>query len=90
MTDDLSLPTLGVALLRAAAEGRLYRDGQVYRWYLRISLGRPLATPYIAEIGAQLRNLGLTDHREGDTAVILTARGRELLAAYHERVRYVR
>lgn len=90
MSESLNLPVLGVALLRAAAEGRLHRDNQVYRWHPRTSVRRALATPHINEIGTQLHAFRLIDHRDDNTAVAITERGREVLATYHGGVRRVR
>lgn len=82
MSESLSLPVLGVALLRAAAEGRLHREGRVYRWHPRTNVQRALVTPQITEIGVQLHAFGLIDVRDDDTAAALTERGREVLATY--------
>lgn len=87
---SLRRTTLSMALLRAAAEGRLHYVGQVYRWRPRAVMPRALSTPGITETGAQLHAFGLISHHESDTTCALTDRGRAELAAHQEKRNHVR
>lgn len=82
--ESLRLGGLARVLLRAAAEGRLHRVGHVYRWRPRQAVLRAHTSPGISEIGTQLHAFGLIEHQEGDTACVLTERGRTMLAAAYE------
>jgi cellulase/cellobiase CelA1 len=85
VSDNVSLSVLGVALLRAASEGRLHRLAHIYRWRPRNAVTRSIGSPGISETGAQLHAFGLISHHESDTTCALTERGREALAAHQEK-----
>jgi len=81
MSEGLTLSSLELALLRAAADGRLHRAGLTYRWHPRAHVLRALSTASITETGMQMHAFGLIENPKGDGPVVITERGRALLAA---------